>query len=237
MCPPLIAPDQVSLVRSDKAQHEAPVIRLPRVRFTIRRMMIAVAVVAVGLSAWPFLVDLFSDDGPFHALNRMARTWDCGPASSVTVDVFEGSIRVSPSTDGRVTAEIMTVSVTSRSQWSADRALSTIDVTTSQRGNSIEIIARGASVPPSWRGYIINTAHVDLHVPDGVRLDLRVGKGQIDAGGVVNLDRSWRGYFGAGTIQSGTDGHAAWIAGVEWPAFLPVLTGNIGMTSAPPDPK
>ena len=188
------------------SRDEAPVIRLPHARFTIRRMMIAVAIMAVGLSAFPFLVDLFSDDGPFHALNRMARTWDCGSASSVTVDVFEGSIRVSPSTDGKVTAEIMSVSVTSRSQWSADRALGTIDVTTSQRGDSIEIIAKGASVPPfAWRGYITNTAHVDLHVPDGVRLDLRVGKGQIDAGGVVNLDRSWRGYFGAGTIQSRAD--------------------------------
>jgi hypothetical protein len=184
---------------------EAPVIRYPRVRFTIRRMMIAVAIMAVGLSVFPFLVDLLSDDGPFHALNRMVRSWDCGPASSVTVDVFEGSICVSPSTDGKVTAEIMSVSVTSRSQWSADRALGTIDVTTSQRGNSIEIVAKGASVEPSWRGYITNNVHVDLHVPDGVRLDLRVGKGQIDAGGVVNLDLSWRGYFGAGTIQSGAD--------------------------------
>ncbi len=212
--------------------------RVPRVRITIRQMMIAVAVMALGLSAYPALVDLFSDDGPYHAISRLVRSWDCGSASSVTVDVFEGSISVSPSTDGRVTAEIMSLSVTSRSQWAADRALGTIDVTTSRRANSIEIVAMGASVPGfGWRGYITNTAHVDLHVPDGVRLDLGVGEGQIDAGGVVNLDHRWRGYFGAGTIQSGTDGHAAWIAGVEWPAFLPVLTGNIGMTSAPPDPK
>ena len=163
--------------------------RSPRVRFTIRRMMIAVAVMALGLSAFPILFDLFSDDGPYHALSRGVRSWDCGPASSVTVDVFEGSISVSPSTDGRVTAEITRVSVTGRSQWAADRALGTIDVTTSQRANSIEIVAKGASVPGfGWRGYITNTVHVDLHVPDGVRLELRVGEGQIDAGGVVNLD-------------------------------------------------
>jgi hypothetical protein len=102
------------------------------------------------------------------------------------VDVFEGSISVLPSTDGKVTAEIMSVSVTSRSQSAADRALDTIDVTTSQRGNAIEIVARGASVPGSWwgRGYITNKAHVDLHVPEGVRLKLRVGQGCIDDGGI-----------------------------------------------------
>jgi hypothetical protein len=171
-------------------------------------MMIAVAVMALGLSAQPLLIDLFSDEGPYNALSRVVRSWDYGPTSFVTVDIFEGSISVSPSTDGRVTAEITSVSVTSRSQWSADRALGTIDVTTNQKGNSIEIVARGASVPagPLWRGYITNKVHVDLHVPEGARLDLRVGQGQIDAGGVVNGDGSWRVYFVAGTIQSGRDG-------------------------------
>ena len=179
---------------------------LPRMRFTIRRMMIAVAVMALGLSVYPLLDELFSDDGPYHALNRVVRSWACGPASSVTVDVFEGSISVSASSDGKVTAEIMSVSVTSRSQSAAERALGSIEVTTSQSGDSIEIVATGASEPGfGARGYIANTVNVDLHVPDGVRLILRVGKGQIDAGGVVNLERSWRGYFIAGTIQSGTD--------------------------------
>ena len=110
---------------------------------------------------------------------------------------------VSPSTDGRLTAEITAVSVTKRSQGAADRALGTIEVATSKKGNSIGIIARGVSVPASfWRGYITNEAHVVLHVPDGVRLDLSVGEGTIDAGGVLNLDGRWRGYFGGGTIQS-----------------------------------
>ena len=184
----------------------ASVRRLPRVRLTIRRMMVAVAVIAMGLSALPFLEELFSDDGPFRAIRQGVNSWGCGPATSVTVEVFEGSIQVLPTTDARVTAEIMAVSVTSRSQRVADRALDTIAVTTSQRGDSIEIVARGAPsvTGPEWRGYITNTARVVLRVPDGVRLDLCVGNGQIDAGGVVNLERRWRGYFGAGTIQSGT---------------------------------
>jgi hypothetical protein len=183
---------------------------LPRMRFTIQRMMITVAVMALGVSVYPSLVELFSDDGPYHALSRVVKSWGCGPASSVTVDVFEGSISVSASTDGRVTAEIMSVSVTSRSQWAAERALGSIDVTTSQSGDSIEIVATGASEPGfGSRGYITKTVNVDVHVPDGVRLTLRVGKGQIDAGGVVNLEHSWQGYFRAGTIQSGTDSASA----------------------------
>ncbi len=180
--------------------------RLPRVRLTIRRMMVAVAVIAMGLSAYPFLEELFSDDGPFHAIRQGVKSWGCGPATSVTVEVFEGSIQVLPSTDGRVTAEIMALSLTSRSQRVADRALETIDVRTRQEGDSIEIVVSGApSVSgPEWRGYVTNAAYVVLRVPDGVRLDLSVGRGQIDAGGVVNLDRRWRGCFRAGTIQSGT---------------------------------
>jgi hypothetical protein len=177
--------------------------RLPRLQFTIRRMMIVVAAAAIGLSICPDLVDLFSGEGPYNALSRVVKSWDCESRSSITVDVVEGSISVSPSTDGRLTAEITAVSVTKRSQWAADRALRSIEVATSQKANSIGIIARGASVPRSlWRHHITNEAHVVLHVRDGVRLDLSVGKGQIDAGGVVNLEGRWRGYFGAGTIQS-----------------------------------
>jgi hypothetical protein len=92
------------------------------------------------------LVDLLSDDGPFHAISRVTRSWNCKSPPSITVDVFEGSVNVVPSSDGQVSAEILCVSVTSRSQWSADRALNTIHVATSQRGNDIEILAAGASV-------------------------------------------------------------------------------------------
>lgn len=155
----------------------------PRVQFTLRRMMLTVAIVALGLASLPVLVDLLSGDGPFHATSRVTRSWNRESPPSITVDDFEGSIDVLPSSDGQVSAEIMCVSVTSRSQWSADRALNTIDVTTSQRGNDIQIVAAGASVADFlWRGYITNTAHVELRVPDGVRLSLRVGHGRIAVG-------------------------------------------------------
>jgi hypothetical protein len=89
----------------------------PRVRFTLRRMMLTVAIVALGLASLPLLVDLLSDDGPFHAISRVTKSWNCEPRPPVTVDVFEGSIEVLPSTDGQVSAEIMCVSITSRGRY------------------------------------------------------------------------------------------------------------------------
>jgi hypothetical protein len=177
----------------------------PRLRFTIRQMMIAVAIIAMGLCTYPFFEGLFSGEGPFHAIRQSVKSWDCRPGTSVRLEVREGSIEVLPSADGRITAEVMTISITSRSQRVADRALETIEVITTQAGDSIEILAGGAaSVPgPEWLGYLTNLAHVVLHVPEGVRLDLSVSKGQINAGGVVNLDGRWRGHFVAGTIHSG----------------------------------
>jgi hypothetical protein len=103
-------------------------------------MMFIVAVVAVGLASLPVLVDLLSDDGPFNAVSRVTRSWNCEYPPSITVDVFEGSIDVLPSSDGQVSAKIMCGSVTPRSHWPADRALITIDVTTSRQGNDIQIV-------------------------------------------------------------------------------------------------
>jgi hypothetical protein len=99
-----------------KARIFGTIMRLPRLRFTIRGSMIMIAAMAIGLSLYPDLVDVFSRDGPYNAISQVVKSWDCEPASSVAVavDVAEGSIRVSPSKDGRITAEIMAVSLTER---------------------------------------------------------------------------------------------------------------------------
>jgi hypothetical protein len=145
--------------------------------------MIAVAVLALGLYAYPFIDELLSEDGPFHAIRLEAKSWDCGPAPTVSINLFEGSIRVFPAADGNVSADIMALSLTSRSQWAADGALETIEVTASQKGDLIEILASGASVDgPLWRGYITNTVDVNVFIPDGVSLKLIVAQGSIDVG-------------------------------------------------------
>jgi hypothetical protein len=164
-----------------------------RMQLSLRQLMIATAVVALVLAALPLLVDLFSDDGPFHAINQVALSWDVEAEPLVAVDVSEGAINVLPSVDGKVSAEITSLSVTSRSQWAAERALRTINVTTRQADNAIEIIATGESDNSSEiRGYITNTTYVVLRVPDGVRLSLRVGRGRIAVG---------EGYLGGKTVR------------------------------------
>jgi hypothetical protein len=158
---------------------------LHRVRFTVRRMMAAAAVVAMGLCVYPWvyfwLEEVSSIDPPYHALSRKVTSWSCGPEPSVTVDIYEGSISVLPGTAGRITADILGVSVTKRSQAAADRALGSIDVATRPTSDGVEIVARGdASVP--GRRNITNDVNVQLFVPAGARLDLRVGRGQIAVG-------------------------------------------------------
>lgn len=178
-----------------------------RLRFTIRRMMIAVAVLALGLGSRPLIDELLSDDGPFNATRNVFKKWDAASARSIRVRLSEGSIQVVTSADGKVTANIAAVSVTSRSQRVANRELESIELSIRQVGDSVEIVARGDSVDGhSWRGFIRDAVHVILAVPDGVRLDLKVGKGSILVPGVHSEADRWQGRFGARTMQSDPPG-------------------------------
>ena len=189
-------------------------------------------IVAIGLASLPVLVDLLSDDGPFHATGCVTRNWNCESAPSITVHVFEGSIDVLPISDGHVRAEIMCASVTPRSQWSADRALNTIDVTTSQPGNAIQIVAAGTSVADSlWRGYITNTAHVKPCVPDGVRLSLRVANGRIAVGEDFSAGKRVRRPVAASSIRVRIESKTRGLLGRETSSSTPPITNSL------PDPR
>jgi hypothetical protein len=81
--------------------------------------------------------------------------------------------------------------------------LNTIEVTTSQKGNDIQVVAAGASVAgPWWRGYLTNTAHVELRVPDGVRLSLRMGHGRIAVGEGYSAGKRVRRPVAAASISA-----------------------------------
>jgi hypothetical protein len=95
----------------------------------------------------------------------------------VTVDVFEGTIQVFPSGDGMVSAKITNVAVSELSPADAEEALGTIDLDMDHQADSIRIVARGAT----RRNCRLET-HVELRVPDGVRLDVRTGRGDIRIG-------------------------------------------------------
>jgi hypothetical protein len=154
-----------------------------RLRFTVRRMLAAVAISAMLLFIYrscPSLDQIFND-GPFNAIATIKKDWDLGPSPTVMVDVFEGTIQVYPSDDGKVHAEVATVGQTKVDQATSEVALKEIDLSLDQRGDSLRIVARGAS-GYSWGNWIRKEAHLDLHVPPNVRLDLRTGRGEIRVG-------------------------------------------------------
>jgi len=161
--------------------------RRARIRFTIWQTLMSVAILGIVMSIIPDLVDLLSGEGPYNALQRLSKRWQCGPAPSITVDVREGSIEVVPSAEGEVSAEILFVTVTKRSQWAADRASEDLHVSTRREADSIAIAADGVSVPQGWlRSYITNQTSIVLGVPDGSHLNLRVRKGRISVGETIS---------------------------------------------------
>jgi hypothetical protein len=166
-------------VKYKRLEMESPTMRLPRVRFTVRRLMVAVAVAGALLYAYrsvPSVREILNDD-PYHAYRSFKRTWPAGPNPSITVDVFEGSITVMPGPDGVINANISTLAVTKWSQAAADDARAAIDLGLHQQGDSLRITARGTS-----RAGIRSMAHVELSVPRGVSLDLRTARGSIRVG-------------------------------------------------------
>src|SRR3954469_11564584 len=93
--------------------------RRPYFRLTVRRLMIFVGVAACLLFLGRFLAEALHDD-PYHASGAIRRDWALGPAPTITVDLFEGDIRVLPSADDRISAEIQSSVVTKISQEAAD---------------------------------------------------------------------------------------------------------------------
>jgi hypothetical protein len=154
-------------------------VRLPRVRCTVRRMMAAVAVMGAILYAYRTLPDFleFFQDDPFHAFGSVKRVWTSGPAPSITVDLFEGSITIVPGPEGVITADIFTGASTKWSQAAADDAHEAISLGLHQQGDTLRITARGIS-----RGGIRNSIGVTLSVPRRANLDLRTGGGNIRVG-------------------------------------------------------
>jgi hypothetical protein len=131
------------------------------------------------------VVDLFTED-PFNATrDPIRKVWDAGPHASVAVDLFEGWIWVVPGGDGEVAVEIKATVYTKQSQAAADRALRAIKFELHREGDSIKIAAKGRSAIG-----IDHSIFAKISVPNGVDLDLRTGRGNIDVG-MDHIDRKW----------------------------------------------
>src|SRR5438270_8427447 len=152
---------------------------MSRIRVSIRRLMLVVLLAAislVGYRALPSLSEILRDD-PYHSSKTVSASWHAGPGPSVTADVFVGRIQVLPSPDCTVKAKVTFHAVTKLSPAYADRALDSIELVMDHQGDSVRIVTRGA-----LELGIMKDSMLVLHVPSGVRLDLRTGCGEIYVG-------------------------------------------------------
>ena len=166
--------------------------RLPRMRFTVRRLMIAVAF--AGVAIWGMLVVVRSilDDTYYMARRHVTKAWEVGPSPRVEVNLCEGYITVVQSTDGRVSATISPFAVTKISQAAADAALDDIAITARQQGDTIRIETTKAPRFPMSQ----LKADIELRIPPDARLDLTTGHGYIYIG------KAYRGPYGACLVSS-----------------------------------
>jgi len=151
-------------------------------RFTVRRLMIAVAITGAILFCYRtanyIILILLNNDNVFHSVNTpVHKSWDLGLSPSVAVDLFDGWITVVPSNDDKVTADIETGASTKSSQAAADKALKTIDLRFHRWKNTLKISLNGMS--NLGLNYSNN---IKIYVPNGVYLDLRTGRGNIYVG-------------------------------------------------------
>ena len=150
-------------------------------RITTRRLMIAVAVVAVALVGYQRAARYFESlGGPYEAERRTTQSWDLGPAPDITVDCSEGLIHVLPATDGRVTAWEMVASSGHDHRSEAEADVETVHFAIDHRGDTLRIAVRGPA--DSTDHAILRSAAVLLYVPSNVRLDLRTGDGNVVVG-------------------------------------------------------
>ena len=156
--------------------------RFLQFRFTIWRLMIAVAVAGVLLFCYQTIngiaISFKVRNSNFHSLNGpVHKSWDLGLSPSVAVDIFDGWITVVPSNDNEVTVDIETGVSTKSSQAAADEALKSFDFRFHRWKNTLRISLDGMSNPK-----LNNSIFIKIRVPIGVHLDLRTGRGNIYVG-------------------------------------------------------
>jgi len=118
----------------------------------------------------------------FSADETLTESFTVSPeAARVVVEMFNGSIEVVTSEDGSVQAEVVKRGA-GISQQAAQEDLSKIEVTMTQEGDTVRIIARRTD-PNLNIGS--SSASASLQVPAGVALDLRTSNDSITVSGAV----------------------------------------------------
>ncbi len=162
-------------------------LKLPHFRFTIKRMMILVAVVASSISLSNFaLMTLFSvllDDEHFVSRRSNSFAWDAGSSPRILVELDEGYITVHQSVDGKVRARLDRFAVTKLSQSAADAALEDISCSATREDGEIRITT--IRYPTIRAGQL--KADIVLEVPPDASLDL------LTSHGYIYIGKKWEG--------------------------------------------
>ncbi len=147
---------------------------------TIRSWMVVVAIVAVVLAAIPLALAAIAtllDDVYQSASSQVEKTWSVQSPPRIIVDVFDGGIWVHPGEPGVVKATVEpSSSCKNGSIEEAEAALKLVDVSLTQAGDEIRVVAKRVAGGPSKCSVSTST---NLYVPAGTSLELRTGTGSI----------------------------------------------------------
>ncbi len=154
--------------------------RFPRVHFSLRWIMIAVAFTAVLIWLARITVQYLATslDTYYPEEKRVTNSWDAGPYPKVKVDLFAGYINVVQSTDGQVSAVITTSTVFKNSEAGAEAAVNGIIVTAVREHDTISIRATN---PLNTQAVSLRT-DVELRVPPEASLDVVTRHGYVHVG-------------------------------------------------------
>jgi hypothetical protein len=153
-------------------------------RMTIRSWMGVVAIVAIALVAIPFSLDMIAsllDDVYRSARTEVTKTWSVPAAPRVIVDAFDGGIWIHPGEPGSVKVTVEPYSSCKNgSVEEAKSALRLVDVSMTQDGDTIRVVAKRIGGPPT-KCFVSTSTNV--YVPPGTSLLLRTTTGSISVSG------------------------------------------------------
>ena len=117
--------------------------------------------------------------GLAEATETVNNTFTTGSQPTIIVETFNGRINIQTGTDGQVAVSVLKKG-SGNNQAAAEDDLKNIDVSMTQDGDTIRIIARRTN-----QGLVNNSgAQVDLTVPEAAVLDLTTSNGRITSTGV-----------------------------------------------------
>ena len=115
-------------------------------RITIRQVMLASCIVALGMACSRLLLGVWSavNDTYYTSSKELVGFWVVGDSPDIVVDTFAGRIDVIGATDSAFTARVRPFAGTKESQTAADAALEGITIDMAQDDGRITVIARRA---------------------------------------------------------------------------------------------